>query len=140
MPNIEKLEGYYKKAVENLHDCLPEGVIHVDLAILQNHDLLDFQGIESHQENVLTRYFHVIESEEKITLINDQFVIWIVPEAMERTLTLIALNNQQEPKLELVFSVSGVYNNSRLVLRILEKFLHEIQENEEELSRLEKAS
>jgi hypothetical protein len=40
--------------------------------------------------------------------------------------------------LELCFITSGVYNTSRLVLRVLEKFLVEIEENEKLLKTLEK--
>ena len=42
MNNIEKLEAAYKKYTENLSDWLPEGIIHVDLTLLQEMDLLDF--------------------------------------------------------------------------------------------------
>jgi hypothetical protein len=48
-------------------------------------------------------------------------------------LVLIALNQKGIPRLELAFLTTDVYNTSKLVLRILEKFLHEIQENEESL-------
>lgn len=140
MKDITKVEAYYRKCIVNLPHCLPEGVVNVDLKLLQCLDLLDFEGKEFGQEDVLTRYFHVVESDDKITLINDLFVIWIVPESTENqssTYTMIALNRPQEPKLEMVFSVSGIYNTSRMVLRVLEKYLHDIQENEEELTRLD---
>lgn len=143
MKDINKVEVYYRKCIVNLPHCLPEGVVNVDLKLLQCLDLLDFEGKEFGQEDVLTRYFHVVESDDKITLINDLFVIWIVPEATENqssTYTMIALNRPQEPKLEMIFSVSGIYNTSRMVLRVLEKYLHDIQENEEELTRLKKVS
>lgn len=143
MKDINKVEAYYRKCMINLPHCLPEGVVNVDLKLLQCLDLLDFEGKEFGQEDVLTRYFHVVESDDKITLINDLFVIWIVPEATENqssTYTMIALNRPQEPKLEMIFSVSGIYNTSRMVLRVLEKYLHDIQENEEELTRLKKVS
>jgi hypothetical protein len=105
----------------------------VDLELLQRLELLD---IEDEQDPMpsLTRSFQVIESPSKITLVNDEFVVWIVPEMIEnepQTYTFIALNNPVFPTLDLVFSTKGVYNTSRLVLRILEKLLQEIQENEQ---------
>lgn len=142
MDNLSVLEECYKKYIKNLSEWIPEGVQIVDLALLQRHGLLNYNAREMHDPS-LTRYFHVIESSEKITLINEQFIVWIVPEKFQNTAltyTLIALNSPGQPHLEMAFVVSGVYNTSRLVLRILEKFLQEIQENEEMLSKFKKAS
>jgi hypothetical protein len=83
---------------------------------------------------------HMIESADKITLVNNDFIVWIIPETRRQipsTYTLIALNNEvRDPQLEVVFVASGVYNTSRLVLKVLEKFLMEIQETENVLDRL----
>lgn len=139
MKNIAQLEAFYRKCIKDLSVCLPEGILEVDLKFLQQHDLLDFEGEEQPpSDDMLTRYFHVVESDEKITLVNEQFAVWIVPESNEEsssTYTFIALNTPKAPKLELVFSVSGIYNTSRLVLRILERLLKEVQENEEAISK-----
>ncbi len=132
MYDLKLLEKYYLEYMDNIQDHLPEGIINVDIELLKRFDLLNYNRKDS-TDNGLTRYFHVIESNEKITLVNDEFVVWIVPEKIEDehfTCTLIALNQGDHPHLELCFVTSGVYNTSRLVLRILEKFLHEIQENE----------
>lgn len=126
------IEAHYKKFRENILAYLPEGVVTMDIEKLHDLDLLDY---ELRQEEALTRYFHVLETAEKITLVNDEFIVWIVPENDEspKTLVLIALNDKGVPRLELAFLTTDVYNTSKLVLRILEKFLHEIQENEESL-------
>lgn len=140
MHNIEVLEACYKRFIENMPDWLPEDIIYVDLKLLKKLDLLQYHDPNYNDSN-LTRYFHVIESNEKITLINDDFVVWIVPEKIEDvpvTYTLVALNTEREPKLQLCFVTSGVYNTSRLVLRVLEKLLFEIQENEELMMALQK--
>ncbi|MFA6914835.1 MAG: hypothetical protein WC222_00420 [Parachlamydiales bacterium] len=132
MDNLQVLEQHYKEYTKNLMEWIPDGIIHVDLGLLQKLDLLDDNSTDVSLG--LTRYFNVIETFEKITLINEQFVIWIVPEMQNNqlvTYTLIALNNDKGPKLELAFATSGVYNSSKLVLRVLEKFLVEIQENEQ---------
>jgi len=137
MNKLSKLDQYFKKYTSELSRWLPDGVVQVDLALLAEFDLLD-TFFEEKVTPALTRYFHVVESFEKITLINDQFVIWIVPEKAEvpKTLILIALNFADHLDLEIGFMTSGVYNTSRLVLRILEKFLFEIQENEEMLKHM----
>ncbi|PJD96446.1 MAG: hypothetical protein CK425_05600 [Parachlamydia sp.] len=137
MNKLTKLDQYFKKYMKELNHWLPDGVVQVDLALLAEFELLD-SFFDEKSTPALTRYFHVVESFEKITLINDQFVIWIVPEKAEipRTLILIALNYPDHLDLEIAFMTKGVYNTSRLVLRILEKFLFEIQENEELLKRM----
>lgn len=133
MYSASDLEQYFKKFIKNLMEWLPEGVLHIDIEVLQKLGLLNYH---KSYDSTLTRYFHVIESPEKITLINEQFIVWIVPENSEgvsKTYVLIALNKQGVPKLEFAFMASDVFNSSRLVLRLLEKFLFEIQENEESL-------
>jgi hypothetical protein len=129
--------------MKNLTKCLPEGMVHVDIALLQKLDLLNFEEEVAKEEDSLTRYFHIVETDEKITLVNEQFAIWIVPENtndVAKTFTLIALNTGKEPRLELAFCVRGVYNTSKLVLRVLDKYLKEIMENEQALDQLRKAS
>lgn len=138
MNNRYVLEEHYKRYMKDINKWIPEGIIVVDLNLLHHMDLLTYYNKDSY-DPTLTRYFHVIESEEKITLVNDQFVVWIVPEKIDNipmTYTLIALNKNDKINLEMAFSTSGVYNNSKLVLRILEKFLFEIEENEKLLAKL----
>ncbi|MBM3184463.1 MAG: hypothetical protein FJZ64_04065 [Chlamydiae bacterium] len=81
----------------------------------------------------MTQYFHVIESIEKVTLFNDQFVIWIIPK-MEQdqptTFVLIASNHQDNINLEIVFTTKGVYNTPRYVLKVLQHFLTDILDTE----------
>ena len=141
MDDISEIDLYYKKYAKELNNYLPDGLILVDIDLLQELDLLTFH----HQKNdpAFTRYFQVIESEEKITLINEQFIVWIVPEKRESeafTYILIALNTSDAPHLELAFRVSGAYNTSRLVLRLLERYLYEITETEDSLKNFTKQS
>lgn len=142
MDDISQIEECYKKYIKNIHSLLPEGIIEVDLRLLQKYNLLTYHRKDK-QDKTLTRYFHVIETSEKITLINDQFIVWIIPEKLNYipiTYTLIALNHEEQPHLELAFAASGCYNSSRLVLRLLETFLLEIQETEDLLSKIKKVS
>jgi len=138
MHNINALEETYKKFTQHLTDYLPEGLMQVDIDLLQKLNLISLSNKKDHPS--LTQYFHVVESAEKITLVNDQFIVWIVPENNKGTTctyVLIALNNDEEAHLETGFVTSGVYNTSRLVLRILEKLLFDIQENEDLLEKYE---
>ncbi|HEV8051276.1 MAG TPA: hypothetical protein VGP47_02195 [Parachlamydiaceae bacterium] len=142
MNNPTVLEACYKRYMHDISKWLPDGVINIDLEVLHELNLLNFhtQGPENAS---LTRYFHVVESEEKLTLVNEEFIVWIVPEKQEInpvTYTLIALNKDDEVRLELAFTTSGIYNNSHLVLRLLEKYLLEIQNTEEQLAKLEERS
>src|ERR1700722_165044 len=133
--NFEVIEEYFKKISSDLNSWLPEGIIEVYLSLLQSLGLLKYHSLDK-KDFSLTRYFHLLETTDKITLINEQFIVWIVPEKIDNrsmTYTLIALNHSGIPHLETGFSTSGIYNSSRLVLRILEKFLYEIQDTEDAL-------
>lgn len=138
MDNPTILEACYKKYIDNIKKWLPDGIIQVDLTLLHKLNLLHYHDYNRIDPN-LTRFFHVIESDEKITLVNDEFVVWIVPDKQNDipvTYTLIALNKENDLQLELAFSVSGIYNTSKLVLRVLEKYLYEIQLTEDMLTKL----
>jgi hypothetical protein len=142
MDNIRQLEIFYRKMTKHLHEWLPEGIIQVDIELLQTLNLLNFP-VKDLPDSPLARHFHVIETEEKITLINEEYVIWIVPgvqKGIPITYTFIALNRSHELKLELCFETAGVYNTSRLVLRILEKYLTDISENEALIEKMESMS
>lgn len=137
MNNPISLEECYKRFMQDLNKWLPDGMIDVDLTTLQELDLLHFHAKQT-ADSSLTRYFHVVEANDKLTLVNEQFVVWIVPEKngeSPATYTLIALNKEDEIQLELAFSTRGVYNNSQLVLRLLEKYLLDIENTEEQLAK-----
>jgi len=135
------LEKAYNHYMSDLQLHVPDGVVQVDLTLLQELGLLSCEKSYENASDSLSHNFYVIESAEKLTLFNDMFSIWIVPKMLHETpttYTFIALNEKEKPHLEMVFTTSGVYNHSSLVLRILEKFLEEIEENEEEICRFKK--
>jgi len=138
---LTQLEELFNRYIKNINHWLPEGIIDVNLHVLQRFGLLKYHSRDK-EDHSLTRYFHVIESPEKITLVNEQFIVWIVPDKIGDvpiTYILVALNELEQPKLEIAFSTSGIYNSSRLVLRVLEKFLFDIQENEDAINSLKNA-
>lgn len=137
------LEAAYQEYCSDLKRYVPDGVVEVDLGLLQELNLLHCQDQLENEDESLTQHFYVIESADKLTLFNQRFVVWIVPQMIDQaptTFTLIALNQKEKPRLEMVFSTAGVYNQSNLVLRILEKFLEQIEENEDEICRINKPS
>ncbi|MCH9627603.1 MAG: hypothetical protein S4CHLAM2_12440 [Chlamydiales bacterium] len=132
------LENAFNHYMDDLPKHVPDGIVEVDLSLLQELGLLSAEEAGEQESDSLTHNFYVIESTEKLTLFNDKFSVWIVPKVIQEaptTLTLIALNDQHAPQLEMAFATTGVYNHSSLVLRILEKFLEQIEENEEEICR-----
>lgn len=141
MHDIRLIEEYYNKFITNLNQWIPEGLYNVDLELLNRFDLLHFQHIET-VDTLLTDSFQIVETNEKLTLINNEFVIWIVPSELESnpsTYAMIAINKSDHLKLEVAFIASGVYNTSKLVLRLLEKFLEEIHADELMLSKFKKS-
>lgn len=140
MLNPVQLEDRYQEFIADLNRWVPDGIDMVDLGYLHQYDLLrEANTCLSSMDLPITHYFHVIETSEKITLFNDQFVVWIVPQLIDGvsvTYTLIALVDQGRPQLEKLFCTTGVYNSSRIVLRLLERILDEIQETEDLLHRI----
>jgi hypothetical protein len=138
MHDIAMLEEYYRKCLNKLDSWAPEDFIEVDVRLLERLKILDEYNENPH-DYTLTQEFHYTESEDKITLLNDQFIVWIVPENIDGsvvTFTMIAINHPERPHLELIYTSRGIYNTSNLVLRVLEKFLLEIQENEKILQNM----
>ena len=134
MMNPTDLDASYNNYVDNLSSLLPDGIINVDTELLSSLNLLDEDGspnLDASSSN--DHSFYIFESEDKITLTNDEYVVWIVPQNVEElptTYTFVAKNETSGPNLELVFSASGSYNSSAFILKILESFLNEIDENE----------
>lgn len=142
MMNPGEIEQHYQAYIKNLKEFVPDGIIEVDFNLLHDLGLLcELEVLEETEEEMFTHSFYVVESSDKLTLFNQKFVVWIVPQLLEQnpiTYTLVALNAPETMHLEMVFATAGVYNHSALVLRILEKFLEQIDENEKEINRIEK--
>ena len=133
MHNLPIIEECYQRFIQQWPHLLPDGMHMIELKSLKSMKLLNFQEDEGFEEDTLTRYFHVVETREKITLINEEFIVWIVPDTSTQaqlTTVLIALNKHPLPILECGYQAKGVYNTSALVLKFLEKLLNDIHENE----------
>jgi hypothetical protein len=141
MLNPSQIEEAYKEFVTNLADPAHDGVIEVDLKFLHETGLLDTLQEDDASPDDITQYFHVIESVEKVTLFNDQFLVWIIPK-MESdqpiTYVMIAWNHIDNPRLEVVFTTRGIYNTPRYVLKVLQYSLLDMLDTEETLTSMEK--
>ena len=72
----EKLEELYQKFYRNLGNYLQDGIVKVDLTLLKRFNLLNRTPEEEKElQSQFPFYFHVIESSEKVTLFNNQFVV-----------------------------------------------------------------
>lgn len=141
MINPTQIEEAYKGFITDLPNCVHDGIFSVDLHFLHEIGLLEALQEDQSDPDDLTQYFHVIESTEKVTLFNEQFVVWIIPKTdgeQPITLVLIALNHEDKPHLEVVFTTCGVYNTPRYVLRILQHFFFDMLETEATLTAFEK--
>lgn len=141
MLNPIQIEEAYKEFVGNLPNWAHDGIMPIDMKFLHDEGLLASLQEDKEDPDDLTQYFHVIESIEKVTLFNEQFIVWIIPKMEgEQPLTyvLIALNHPENAHLEIVFATRGVYNTPRYVLKVLQHFLVDVLETEETLTSFEK--
>ena len=142
MINPALLEEAYREFSKDLSKWIPDGIIKVDMKLLSDLGLLNNAELEhAISDDHLNHYFHIIETPDKVTLFNDQFAIWIVPELVNElptTTTLIALLQANTPHLEIVYTNSGVYNTPKYILKILQHFLAEVQDTEAVISSIGK--
>lgn len=141
--NPIQLDEAFNEFVSNISSWIPEGIIEVNMELLEELGLLQNAKFEDEDDSTdqLPHYFHVIETSEKVTLFNHQFVVWIVPKVIDDvsiTLVFIALLTSEKPHLEIVFSTGGVYNTPKYVLKILRHYLTEVIDTEEAISSIGK--
>jgi len=136
-----RLEEAFKEFTENFQKWMPDGIIPVNLNVLNQLGLLNHKDFEHSSTDNLMHYFHVMETPDKVTLFNERFAIWIVPKMVDNfptTLTFIALLQNNLPHLEIVFSTEGVYNTPKYILKILQHFLTEVTDTEAIISAINK--
>lgn len=140
--NPIQLDQAYNEFISNLQSWIPEGIIEVNMALLEETGLLNYESFEEDKnQEQLPHYFHVIETSDKVSLFNHQFVIWIIPKIVDEnptTMVMIALIADKQPHLEIVFSTQGVYNTPKFVLRLLKYYLSEVIDTEEAISSIGK--
>ena len=141
MLNPSKIEETYKAFMANLPEWVHDGIVDVDLKFLHEAGLLDaIKEVEDDPDDI-TQYFDVIHGEDKATLYNEQFIVWIIPKLENEepiTYVMIALNYPDKALLEVVFTTKGVYNTPRHVLQVLQHYLLDMLETEEAITSMEK--
>lgn len=141
MQNPTQIEDAYREFSQDLRKWMHDGITLIDMKFLHEQGLLASLQEEQGPPEDLSQYFHVIESIEKVTLFNDQFIVWIIPKMEGEepiTTVLIALNQSDKAHLEVVFMTRGVYNTPRHVLKVLQYFLADMTETEQTLTGFEK--
>lgn len=138
MVNLDQLEAFFEYLSFHTVEALPDGVHDVSIKTLHNLRLLsdDTPG----EALPVAHFLQAIESESKITLFNDHFVLWIVPNnelTPPATTTFIAKRSTDSLKPEMAFKTTGIYNRSKTILRLIERYLTEIQETDSLLSHLQ---
>lgn len=141
MINPSMLDEAFKEFTQNFSKWVPDGIIAINLQVLYDLGLLNTAHLDQATPDNLSHQFHVIETSEKVTLYNEQFVIWIVPQNQQEnssTLAMIALLQHNKPHLEIVYTTSGVYNTPRYILKVLQHFLTEVLDTEAVISSIGK--
>ena len=140
MINPSALDEAFSEFSKNFSKWLPDGVISINLQVLHDLGLLNSANLDKPVPDNLSHQFHVIETNDKVTLYNQQFAIWIVPQNesnIPTTMAMIALLQHGKPHLEIVYKTSGVYNTPRYILRILQHYLTEVIDTENIISSME---
>ncbi len=135
-----QLEKAYSDFTQNLLGWSPDSIISVDLQLLKELDILSHKQLESSTFEDFAHLFQVIETNDKVTLYNEQFAVWIIPKIIKdapTTQIMIAHVQKSSPKLELIFSTVGVYNTPKYILKVLEKLLSEMLDTNQIINAME---
>jgi hypothetical protein len=141
MINPDTLEEAFKEFTQNFSKWVPDGIIAINLSILDQMGLLNSSSLDKTTPDNLSHNFHVVETDEKVTLYNEQFAVWLIPQNNQEgssTTAMIALLQHNKPHLEIVYTTSGVYNTPRYILKVLQHFLTEVIDTEAIISSIRK--
>jgi hypothetical protein len=141
MPTIEEINSYYEYLTSHTTQLLPDGIANVDLHLLHSLNILTPHPIP--QSSSARDLLQAIEEGGRITLFNDRFVLWIVPQNEvypASTTVILARCNNNKISPEIAFKTAGIHNQSKTILELIDRYLIEIQETEEVLEQLESQS
>lgn len=133
MACIEQFDAFFDYLVQNTSKELPDGILDINIRVLQALQLLSEDNLPASQ------LLQAVESKEKITLFNDRFILWISLQEKESppaTVVFVARRLDEGLKAELGFRTRGIYNRSKTILRLIDRFVADIQETETILSEL----
>lgn len=141
MSDPKVLEEHFQNFIQNLPKYLPDGVVCVDVRLMEELGLLKIEKIEKDTHDSLSHYFHVLETSDKITLYNELFSIWIMPQNSEtssKTFIFIGVLQNKLPHLEMAFYTEGVFNTPKYIMKILQHYLNEVQDVEALIASMDK--
>ena len=139
MVDIEQLDGFFQRLSANTGEFFPDGVVDINVKVLHTLDLLSDTSPAPY-EAPASSLLQAVESDGRITLFNEKFALWIVPQAntsVPTTITFIARKTGETISPEVAFRTQGIHNRSKTILRIIDRFLAEIQETESVIASLE---
>lgn len=138
MVSIEQLDIFFDHLTKNTKDLLPDGILDINIKTLHTLQLLSEES--SMDEIPESHLLQAVESEGKITLYNDRFALWIVPQvgaSPSATVVYVATHNDAGVRAELGFRTTGVHNKSKTILRLIDKFLIDIQDTDSIIASFE---
>lgn len=139
MVTIDQLDTFFETLSQNTGDFLPDGIMDVSVKTLHHLHLLTEEASEGELQP--SHLLQAVESDGRITLFNERFALWIVPQVgadPSCTIVYIATHQDGDLRAELAFRTSGIHNKSKTILRLIDRFLADIQETDSLLSQLEK--
>ena len=137
--SMEQLDGFFQRLSANTGEFFPDGVVDINVKILHTLGLLS-DAPPALLEAPASSLLQAVESDGRITLFNEKFALWIVPQAntpVPTTVTFIARRAGEVFSPEVAFRTQGIHNRSKTILRIIDRFLAEIQETESVIAKLE---
>ncbi len=141
MLSIDEINAYYDFLTQHTSDLIPDGIIEVDVMLLQSLNILNTSqppGTPPAKE-----LLQAIDSGGRITLFNNRFVLWIVPQneiSPPSTTVILARCDTNTIKPEIAFKTAGIHNQSKTILQLIDRYLIDIQETEEVLEKFEKSA
>ena len=79
MVTIDQLDTYYETLSKNTQKFLPDGILNINIKSL--HGLHLFSEDPPSSSIPASNLLHAVESDGRITLFNECFAVWIVPQA-----------------------------------------------------------
>lgn len=127
--SLDFLEEFYNRSIRDQNN-FPEGYVNITEILTRSA----VQSATDFQQDQFNQSFIIAESQDKLTLFNTDFAIWLVPELVQGqavTHGYIALHDANgDYKPELAFEASGEYNESGYILRALQLYLDDIKDTE----------
>jgi hypothetical protein len=137
--SVEQFDSFFQKLSSQPGEFFPDGIVDITIRVLHALRLLS-EDPPTVREAPANSLLQAVESEGRITLYNDKFALWIVPQAnapVPTTITYIARRMEEAFSPEVAFRTQGIHNRSKTILKLIDRYLIEIQETESVIASLE---